>query len=142
MKQIHKILIATILLGAIASCKKFIKEDLVSTLTNDYYKTDQGLEDLVRSAYSPLRFKFEEEQSYALWNFGDDEFVLGDQFNFNYYNTYDSRLGPADGFLNGLWTNNYGGINRCNVGIEKIPGFGDITSKIPGYRCATPPAGG
>lgn len=133
MKHTYKALIAvTIITLTAISCKKFIKEDLVSTLTYDYYKTDQGLEDLVRSAYTPLRFKFEGEQSYAMWNFGDDEFVLGDQFNYNFYNVYDPRLGPADGFVNSLWTNNYSGINRCNLGIEKIPQFTDGNSKLLG----------
>ena len=131
MKNKHILILVIVVLYGV-SCKKFIKEDLVSTLTYDYYKTDQGLEDLVRSAYTPLRFKFEGEQSYALWNFGDDEFVLGDQFNYNYYNTYDSRLGPADGFVNSLWTNNYDGINRCNLGIEKIAEYTNGNSKTLG----------
>src|SRR5690349_8439667 len=114
------------------SCKKFLDEELVSTLTNEYYDTDQGLEDLVRSAYAPLRHKFEGEQAYALWNFGTDEFILGDQFNVNYYNTYDPRLGPADAYINNLWVNNYDGINRCNLGIEKIPAFSSTTSRTLG----------
>jgi hypothetical protein len=130
MKNKHILILVIVVFGV--SCKKFIKEDLVSTLTYDYYKTDQGLEDLVRSAYTPLRFKFEGEQAYALWNFGDDEFVLGDQFNYNYYNTYDSRLNSADGFVNALWTNNYNGINRCNLGIEKIPEYTNGNSKTLG----------
>lgn len=44
---------------ALTSCKKFLKEEIVTTLTEDYYKTDQGLEDLVRSAYVPLKWKSE-----------------------------------------------------------------------------------
>jgi hypothetical protein len=117
----------------ITSCKKdFIKEELVSTLTYEYYTTDLGLEDLVRSAYAPLRYKFESEQSYALWNFGTDEFILGDQFNFSYYNTYIPQLGPADGFVNSLWVNNYDGINRSNLGIERIPAYNNSGSKTLG----------
>ena len=59
MKSIFKI---TILAGVcsvflLVSCKKFIKEELVTQLTEDYYKTDQGLEDLVKSAYVPLKWK-------------------------------------------------------------------------------------
>jgi hypothetical protein len=121
---------ATVLSGT--SCKKFIKEDLVSTLTYDYYKTDAGLEDLVRSAYAPLRYKFDNEQSYCLWNFGIDEFILGDQFNYSYYNTYEPRLNAADNFLNGFWVNNYGAINRCNLGIELLENFNNPTSKLLG----------
>ncbi|MBD0285864.1 MAG: RagB/SusD family nutrient uptake outer membrane protein, partial [Flavisolibacter sp.] len=122
--------ISVLLFGT--SCKKFIKEELVSTLTYEYYNTDQGLEDLVRSAYAPLRHKFEGEQSYALWNFGTDEFILGDQFNFSYYNTYAPSLGPADAFINNLWVNNYDGINRCNLGIEQIPIYSNTGSKTLG----------
>ena len=40
----------------LTSCKKFIKEELITTLTEDYYKTDVGLEDLVKSAYAPLQW--------------------------------------------------------------------------------------
>lgn len=61
-------------LVTITSCKKFIKEELVTTLTEDYYKTDAGLEDLVKSAYAPLQWRFSGEQSYGLHNFGTDEF--------------------------------------------------------------------
>ncbi|AXY75945.1 RagB/SusD family nutrient uptake outer membrane protein [Paraflavitalea soli] len=114
------------------SCKKFIEEDQVSTLTYEYFKTDLGLEDLVRSAYSPLRYKFDNEQAYCLWNFGIDEFILGDQFNYSYYNTYEPRLNAADNFLNGFWVNNYGAINRCNLGIQLLNEFNNPTSKILG----------
>ena len=121
-------------IGTVVSCKKFIKEELVTTLTLDYYKTDQGLEDLVKSAYAPVRWKFEEEQSYSLWNFGTDEFRLGDQFNNEQWNKYNSLLtsNGSDGFVNTLWTNNYAGINRCNMGIELIGAFSDANSRLLG----------
>lgn len=124
------VIASAVLLGS--ACKKFIREDLVSTLTYDYYKTDAGLEDLVRSAYSPLRYKFDNEQSYCIWNFGIDEFILGDQFNYSYYNTYEPRLNSADNFLNGFWVNNYAGINRCNLGIELIEAFDNPSSRLLG----------
>ncbi len=138
MKILYKITVAAavIAMGTAVSCKKFIKEELVTTLTLDYYKTDQGLEDLVKSAYAPLRWKFENEQSYAMWNFGTDEFRLGDQFNNEHWNKYNSLLNPngSDGFVNGLWTNNYGGINRCNLGIELIGAFTDANSRLLGSQ--------
>lgn len=138
MKILYKITVAAAVIawGTVVSCKKFIKEELVTTLTLDYYKTDQGLEDLVKSAYAPLRWKFENEQSYAMWNFGTDEFRLGDQFNNEHWNKYNSLLNPngSDGFVNGLWTNNYGGINRCNLGIELIGAFTDANSRLLGTQ--------
>jgi starch-binding outer membrane protein, SusD/RagB family len=132
MKKLILYILPLFLVLSTTSCKDFIEEELVSTLTYEYYTTDQGLEDLVRSAYAPLRFKFESEQSYALWNFGTDEFILGDQFNFGYYNTYIPQLGPADAFVNNLWVNNYDGINRCNMGIERIPAYSNSASRTLG----------
>jgi hypothetical protein len=133
MKQYKYLLIsAALLLTAGTSCRKFIQEDLVSTLTYEYYNTDQGLEDLVRSAYTPLKWKFEGEQAYAMYNFGVDEFILGDQFNHSYMGNYSSLLNSSTGFFNGLWTNNYDGINRCNIGIERIPLYTNATSRVLG----------
>jgi len=114
------------------SCKKFIEEELVTTLTEDYYKTDAGLEDLVKSAYAPLQWRFSGEQSYCMYNFGTDEFREGDQFNNVRYNDYDANLNSNDAFVNGLWINNYAGIRRCNQGIEMIAVFNDPTSKLLG----------
>lgn len=124
--------------GALAlgltSCKKFIKEELVTTLTEDYYKTDAGLEDLVKSAYAPLQWKFTGEQSYAMYNFGVDEFREGDQFNNVRYSDYDANLNSSDAFVNDLWTNNYAGIRRCNQGIDLITNYNNASSKVLGTQ--------
>lgn len=132
MKKLY-ILITVLTMGiTITSCKKYLKEQLVSTLTQDYYTTDQGLEDLVKSAYTPLRYKFEGEQAYALYNFGTDEFIEGDQFNYEYYNSYAASLNSAEGLLNGIWVSYYQGIGRCNVGLQQLPAFKSATSKTLG----------
>jgi starch-binding outer membrane protein, SusD/RagB family len=127
MKIISKIIFAVTLLlcFTVISCKKFIKEELVTTLNEDYYKTDNGLEDLVKSAYVPLKWKYEGEQSYAMWNFGLDEFRLGDQFNNEHFNSYNGNLNANgnDGFCNNLWINMYAGIKRCNDAIEYISAY-------------------
>jgi hypothetical protein len=132
-QKISLMLTGVLMLTAL-SCKKFIKEELVTTLTEDYYKTDAGLEDLVKSAYLPLQWRFNEEQSYAMHNFGVDEFREGDQFNNVRYNDYDANLNANDNFVNGLWINNYAGIRRCNQGIELITNFSDGTSRVLGTQ--------
>jgi len=128
------LVVATALAVTTLSCKKFIKEELVTTLTEDYYKTDAGLEDLVKSAYAPLQWKFSGEQSYAMYNFGTDEFREGDQFNNVRYNDYDANLNSSDPFVNDLWTNNYAGIRRCNQGIELISAYNNTSSKVLGTQ--------
>ncbi|MEJ6981906.1 RagB/SusD family nutrient uptake outer membrane protein [Pedobacter sp. P351] len=132
MKKYYIVAITIFMVLSSVSCKKFVEEELVSTLTFDYYNTDKGLEDLVEAAYAPLRWKFNGEQAYALFNFGDDEFILGDQFNNVHYNTYSSVLNPSEAMLNSLWLNNYNGINRCNIGIDLISAFNDGTSTLLG----------
>ncbi|GEP96509.1 RagB/SusD family nutrient uptake outer membrane protein [Chitinophaga cymbidii] len=134
MQKYILLLTASLMVIYSTSCKKFIEEDLVSTLTYDHYNTDQGLEDLVRSAYTPVKWKFENEQAYTLWNFGVDEFILGDQFNHSYLNTYDAGLNSSTGFLNGMWTNNYSGINRCNLGLERISAYSNPASSLLGTQ--------
>lgn len=125
---------AAVLTLTIISCKKFIKEELVTTLTEDYYKTDAGLEDLVKSAYTPLQWMGTGEQSYCMTNFGVDEFREGDQFNNVRYNDYDANFNSNDAFVNGLWVNNYAGIRRCNQGIELIAAYNDASSRILGTQ--------
>lgn len=132
MKKYYIVAITLLFVLSNFSCKKFVEEELISTLTFDYYKTDKGLEDLVEAAYAPVRWKFNNEQSYTLFNFGTDEFILGDQFNNVHYNTYSAVLNPSESALNALWNNNYDGINRCNIGIELIGAFNDANSALLG----------
>lgn len=135
MKRLNikiNILAAGLLLFAAGGCKKFIEEELVTTLTEDYYKTDAGLEDLVKSAYAPLQWKFSGEQAYCMSDFGTDQFREGDQFNNVRYNDYDANLNSNDAFVNGLWTNNYAGIRRCNQGIELIAAYNNPSSLLLG----------
>lgn len=104
-----------------SACNDFLEEELVGTLTGDYFNTEAGVEDLVRAAYEPTRTKFTYEWGYAFWNFGTDEFTHADQVNHNYYNTYDSRLNTGtDWFIHEVWATYYNGINTCNTGIRGI----------------------
>lgn len=129
MKILNKIFLAAATLaiaGGMASCKKALEEELVGTLTNEYYDTEQGIEDLVKASYEPVRYKFGYENAYALYNMGVDEYTYADQINYNYYNNYDTRLaalpgGTGDSFMYDTWANDYIGIDRCNTGLEKLP---------------------
>ncbi|MDF7810812.1 RagB/SusD family nutrient uptake outer membrane protein [Hymenobacter sp. YC55] len=119
----------TVLMGlGLGSCKDYLEEELVSTLTNDYFSTEQGLEDLVKSSYEQTRYKFALEHSFAMFNYGVDEMTSADQINVEWWNRYDNRLNSSDGFVDGVWTADYDGINRCNIGISRIPGIQGTTT--------------
>ena len=79
MKTIKKILLSCSLLAvaALPSCKKYLDEEMVATLTNAHYETVEGLESLVAGMYDGLRFHFMYEWAYTTTNYGTDEFTNG-----------------------------------------------------------------
>lgn len=117
------IITSIIIIGTFGSCSDFLKEDLVATLTQEHFDSPAGIEDLVNGAYEGLRFYHNYEWSYALTNYGTDEFTNGSGTgNHLIWNTYLSTLDATDASnLTPLWNNMYAQINQCNIGIEKIP---------------------
>ena len=122
-----------LLLFALPSCQNYLTEEQVATVGYAYYDSEKGMEDLVDAAYSFLRFKVNGEQSFSLWEYGTDEMNQGADGSNKFFDFYNAQLTSADaaGFLHGYWSNNYQGINTCNLGIEKIPA---ITGGIAGLK--------
>jgi hypothetical protein len=58
MKKVIPILILS-LVGSLISCKKFLEEKQVSSLTQDFYNNEVGLESLVNGLYIISRVKHE-----------------------------------------------------------------------------------
>lgn len=121
----NKLLIGTLALGLFSSsCKDFLEEVPVAQASYSYYDTEKGMEDLIHSAYSELRWLANGEQSFTLNEYGTDEVrQAADGLN-KHYDSYSSLLNPSDqgGFLHAMWTAYYRAINACNLGIEKVPG--------------------
>lgn len=115
----------------LSSCTEFLEEELVTTLTYEYYETEQGAEAIINACYESVRFKAGNEWSYGMFNSGTDEFMKGFEWTQPYaqpeYNDYTPVLGPqskgnefvAD--VGDLWALTYKGIERCNVAIDKVP---------------------
>src|SRR5690554_1931377 len=112
-------LMAWIILGAV-SCSGLLEEDLVSARTTDnHYVDEQGYDDLVKSAYSPLR---EIHKLRALTLLGTDIFTQqGDPtlglFGLNEYSA--QALNPQDGNSAAYWTYLYRSIARTNIAIDR-----------------------
>lgn len=111
-----------------ASCSNFLKEEMVSTITQDYFDTEQGLEQLVVNTYQALRFKYG-------WLDGLYNFEMGTDIGFtgnndcNIYSSNQWRGSGATMYINdlfGVWTQNthviggYPNVNGCNRAIEAI----------------------
>ncbi|MBT1705610.1 RagB/SusD family nutrient uptake outer membrane protein [Chryseosolibacter indicus] len=117
-----KIILIFALCTGFYSCSNFLEEELVATLTQDYYKTPDGIEALVNGAYEGLRFHFNNEWSYAITNYGTDEFTNGGGLDRVMWNSYVATLDPAENNILGpFWNNMYSQINLCNTGIRDIP---------------------
>lgn len=125
-----KIITAFAVLALLASCEKWLEEEQVATLSYGYYETEQGCEALVNSCYESLRWKAGNEWSYAMFNYGTDEYMKGFEWTQPYaqpeYNDYTPDLDAENkgntfvADIGDLWALNYNGIDRCNVAVEKI----------------------
>ncbi|UOB17777.1 RagB/SusD family nutrient uptake outer membrane protein [Abyssalbus ytuae] len=123
MKKVSLILITIISLGILSSCSdEFLEEEMVATLTQDRFNSEEGIEELVNGAYEGLRFHHAYEWGYTTTNYGVDTFTNGGGANRIQWNTYSSELNPLDGDNStAVWNNMYAQINLCNIGISKIP---------------------
>jgi len=123
MKTIKKILLGCSLLAvaALPSCKKYLEEEMVATLTNAHYETIEGLESLVAGMYDGLRFHFMYEWAYTTTNYGTDEFTNGGGLDKVAFNTYSSVLDSRTVEFTNVWDNMYANINTANTGIDRIP---------------------
>jgi hypothetical protein len=128
--KMKKIAIIFVILTLVTSCKKFLEEEQVATLSYGYYETEQGCEALINACYSSLRWKVGNEWSYGMFDYGTDEYMKGQQWQEPYsqpeYNDYTADLdaeNKGNSFVadvGDMWALEYNGIDRCNVAVDKI----------------------
>lgn len=119
MKKIICIIITATLL---VSCSHYLDEEMVSQISYDYYNTEEGIEDLVDGAYSEIRYMFNGEVSFTLFNYGVDEYTQAADGQNKYYDDYTAQLNPSNAaYIHDMWTAYYRAINACNIGITRIP---------------------
>ncbi|HEY4788073.1 MAG TPA: RagB/SusD family nutrient uptake outer membrane protein [Bacteroidales bacterium] len=149
-KYIVYLLTFSLIVISIVSCKDFLKEEQVSTLTQDYYNTENGLETLIKGLYVYARVKHEwdgngakliypETDQYmnstaalARCNssaYGTDVSTIAGNVN-NYIGAANSTYAPMGAYPH---------INNCNIALEQIdnvkPGkFGTDTTFTYGRR--------
>jgi hypothetical protein len=118
--------------GSIVSCKKFLNEKQVANLTQDYYKTEEGLNSLINGLYVYARVKHEWDVNGArLTQVETDAYMTAD----NTYATmtatrYGSNISTiaASNVFNYIGSPNstsapmgaYPHINNCNIALDAI----------------------
>lgn len=118
-----KILIALILIGSLASCSKFLDEEMQGIYTSQtFYKTDDHAELALTAAYQPMAFS---SINNPLWVFGDvasDDAIKGgnpgDQSEIEFIDQFTYTR--DNGFLLNIWKRYYEGISRSNDVIHRL----------------------
>lgn len=126
------VLVISFLAPSLTSCKKFLDEKQVSTLTQDYYKDEAGLNALVNGLYVYARVKHEwdgngtkliEPESdaymhvdlnfarYASAAYGTDVSTIAAQNVSNYLGGANSNYAPMGAYPH---------INNCNIALDII----------------------
>ena len=112
---------------AITSCKKsFLDETLETVRDLEFYKTDDGIQQLVLGAYHQVfATPFNGEMAFSFMAYGTDEFRVGGDPSNGMYNSYGNTFGPFVTPNNGntvaanaQWDNLYIGIEHANLIIE------------------------
>jgi hypothetical protein len=122
------------LILSFSACKKYLEEKTVNTLTQDYYKTPDGLETLVKGSYQILRFKPDYNQGQYLFGTCSDvevfKWSLADRISMGSYaidgwgpSATGTRMTPQVTPLigatgGGVSEGVYPEVSRCNIFLE------------------------
>ncbi|HPM29710.1 MAG TPA: RagB/SusD family nutrient uptake outer membrane protein, partial [Chryseolinea sp.] len=117
----NKILILFVAITVMFSCSDFLDEETVGIATPVLYETEAGVEQLANGAYNTLRYQFNGEQSFTLWNYGVDEYIQAADGQNKFVDAYTNQLNSSFTMFHDMWSAYYQGVNSCNTAIELIP---------------------
>ena len=122
MKSVYIALLTISALSLISCEKDFLKEENRSGITADpFYSTATGMEALVNTCYTPLRFWFGKEGGASLTESGTDLFLRGGDNHHPQIATYDPiSFNSQNEALQLYWERFYAAINDCNTAIARI----------------------
>ena len=124
--------IGLLALSVMSCTDSFLKEDMVSTITQDYFNTEQGLNQLIVSTYNAERVKWGYREGIYMYETGHD---LARKSGDNQINNYSSSLWAANAIMgtvanefmgfkskaqSGFLINYYPIIDNCNKAITSI----------------------
>ncbi|MDE7350432.1 MAG: RagB/SusD family nutrient uptake outer membrane protein [Muribaculaceae bacterium] len=133
-KYIAAGLIAATAAGFTSCSSDFLDEHYTTGYSTEYLKTPEGLKSITLALYGQLRWiGGYESQGYNAFMGGSDEFGLGtDQCN-EMWNTYDYRMAPIWGTVNGntgtnanIWDQVYFGVASANEIISTAENLNSI----------------
>lgn len=130
------------LLGLASCTNDFLEEEMVSTITQEYFDSPEGVKQLVNGLYEGIRWKYEWENGPYLFHEGTDAEIKGSNDNDRYTSTvYSSTTGKSAHLATFLGQNSTGTgrtgmywvINNANRAIynlrEGVVDLGDETDQ-------------
>src|SRR5574344_760406 len=127
--------IGLLALTATSCSDDFLKEEMVSTITQDYFKTEQGLDQLIVSTYNAERVRHPYTEGGFMFEMGHDCGLVHSQNTINQFSTsawaatgpWNTIPGYANTFMgtqskqqSGFIINCYPVIDCCNKAIVSI----------------------
>jgi hypothetical protein len=126
-------LASAIMLGT-ASCSDLLKENVISSISNDYIATTPGFIAATNAAYTPLRSFYATERGLTMAEYGTDIYSAGADGSYKGFHFYDSQLTSAVDILAQLWDETYKGINTINAVIDRAPAVTGLTEAVKTQR--------
>lgn len=133
MKKIKGIIYTCTLAFIATGCTdSFLEEKMVSTITQDYLKTEQGLDQLVVSSYNAIRVKWGYNEGIYMFETGHDCCRTSGDNDLNRFSTSkwassgtiadraNEYMGVQSKQQDGFLLNNYPIIDNCNKAITTI----------------------
>lgn len=137
MKSVYKYfvpILAVVMLTT--SCEDYLEETNTSGLTADeYYKTTDGIEALVNSCYTTMRFWYSKEDGMALTETGTDILTRGSGMESPSIALYNSEFNGTSRASLFYWNRFYSALNTCNAAIGRI-GASPLSEQLKTTRLA------
>ncbi|WPR74036.1 RagB/SusD family nutrient uptake outer membrane protein [Algoriphagus sp. NG3] len=122
MKNYKIIALLICLTLGVSSCADFLEEENRTGLTADgYYNTLQGIEALVNTCYTPMRFWYGKEHGMTLSDLGTDIFTRANGMENPAAALYNADLSGENVHIDFLWTRLYAALNATNTAVGRIP---------------------
>ncbi|WP_321480679.1 RagB/SusD family nutrient uptake outer membrane protein [uncultured Bacteroides sp.] len=129
----RNILIIFSLMLLFTGCSDYLQETNKSGLTSELYSTESGMEALVNSCYTTMRYWYGKEGGLSLTELGTDLFIIGGDCKHPEYSLYNSSLNPSQALMKIYWERFYVGLNNCNTAIDWLENrspLDEATTKI------------
>lgn len=127
------ILLAFLQVFMLTGCSDYLEETNKSGFTSELYSTESGMEALVNSCYTTMRYWYGKEGGTSLTELGTDLFIIGGDCKHPEYSLYNNSLNPSQALMKIYWERFYVGLNNCNTAIDWLENrspLSEATTKI------------